>query len=164
MSISGKPDKAAILALITERLRADLQAAEQAVAIARDTATHPDALGSSKYETMGLEASYLAQGQGVRLLEVERALACFTRLELPEASPTIAISSLIGLSDENGNTQMLWLASDAGGLKLQYQDMDITVITLRSPMGRALLGKTAGDVLEINIAGEERCYEIEAVY
>jgi len=164
MPISGEPDKAAILALIIERLRADLAIAEQAVSIARDTATHADVQGSSRYETMGLEASYLAQGQGVRLLEVERALACFTRLELPEASQTIAISSLIHLTDENGSTQLLWLASDAGGLKVKYEGMSITVITPKSPLGRALIGKAAGDSLEISIAGEERCYEIEAVH
>jgi len=164
MPISGELDKAVILALIIERLRADLAIAEQAVAVARDTATHADAQGSSRYETMGLEASYLAQGQGARLLEVERALASFTRLKLAEPGPTIGISSLLCLRDENGSSQLLWLASDAGGLKLQYGNMDITVITPKSPLGRVLIGKTAADELEISIAGKGRCYEIEAVY
>ncbi|MDQ6973136.1 MAG: transcription elongation factor GreAB [Mariprofundaceae bacterium] len=159
-----KIDKQQILDLIITCLRADLAIAEQAVAVARDTATHADAQGSSRYETMGLEASYLAQGQGLRLLEVELALASFTRLKLAEPGPRIGISSLLCLKDENGKTQLLWLASDAGGLKVQYKEMDITVITPKSPLGRALIGKAATDSLEISIAGEERCYEIEAVY
>ena len=156
-------DKAAILALIVERLRADLKAVEQAVAIARDTATHPDAQGSSRYETMGLEASYLAHGQGKRLLEVERALAHFTQQKPPEDSGTIGLSSLVMLSDEGGNEQMLWLASDAGGLKVQYGTAMITVITPKSPLGKALIGKTEGDSVALDIAGKHRCYDIAAV-
>jgi len=157
-------DKPAILNLIMARLRANLAAAEQAVAIARDTATHKDALGSSRYETMGLEASYLAQGQGLRLLELDRSLACFSQLKLPEGSDVIALSSLIALRDERGKEQLLWLAADAGGLKVQHAGTSITVVTPKSPLGAALIGKAAGDELDINIAGEERCYEVCAVY
>jgi len=76
-----KINKLDILALIVARLRADVSVCEQAVKVARDTATHKDALGSSRYETMGLEASYLAQGQGLRLLEVERSRGLFFATE-----------------------------------------------------------------------------------
>jgi transcription elongation GreA/GreB family factor len=42
--------------------------------------------------------------------------------------------------------------------------MIITVITPRSPLGRALIGKAAGDGFEIAIAGKNRCYEVSAIY
>jgi len=159
-----KIDKFEILTLIIEQLRADLATLEQAVAIARDTATHSDCLGSSKYETMGLEASYLAQGQGTRLLEVERSLEYFKRLKLAEPSLVIGLSSLVLLDDEEGERQMLWLAPEAGGLKVQYGDLIITVITPKSPLGRTLIGKSAGDDFEITIAGKSRDFEVSAVY
>jgi len=73
-------DKESFLQCIIEQLASDLLMLEQAVALARDTATHADCLGSSKYETMGLEASYLAQGQGTRLIEVERSLSYFKQV------------------------------------------------------------------------------------
>lgn len=160
---SHMPDKAAILALIVERLRADLAAAEQAVANARDTATHPDAQGSSKYETMGLAASYLAQGQGQRLLEIERALGYFSRLELPPATDKIVLGSLIELRDENDDAQFLWLAPDAGGLKVEHGEQSITVVTPRSPLGAALVGRETGEVVEVQIGGRERAYSIGSV-
>jgi len=157
-------DKHKVLALIIAQLAADLVILEQAVQLARDTATHADCLGSSKYETMGLEASYLAQGQGTRLLEVERSLAHFKRLELPEFTGKIALSSLVFLEDEQGGEQLLWLAADAGGLKIHYAEMVITLITPKAPLGHLLVGKEAGDDFEITIAGKKRSYEIAAVY
>jgi len=157
-------DKQVILALIIEQLRADMAMIEQAVSIARDTAVHADCLGSSKYETMGLEASYLAQGQGVRLLAVERSLAYFNQLTLTESTGVAGLSSVIVLNDEQGDQQLLWLAADAGGLKVQYGELIITVITTRSPLGKALIGKLADDGIDISIAGKERNYMIASVF
>lgn len=156
-------DKAAILALIITQLRADISVCEQAVKMTHDTATHKDTLGSSRHETMGLEASYLAQGQGLRLLEVERSLAYFLQLRLPEDADIVGLSSLIVLCDEQKNQQHLWLAGDAGGLKVEYGETIITVITPKSPLGSALIDKRAGDEFEISIAGSERCYKVYAV-
>jgi len=157
-------DKQHILDLIIEQLRADLKVCEGAVAIARDTATHSDALGSSRYETMGVEASYLAQGQGLRLLEVERSLAWFNQVKLAEAGGIIRLSSLVSLLDEQGETQLLWLAADAGGMKIEHAGNGITVITPKSPLGKAMLGKHEGDSFDINIAGKPRCFEIGDVW
>lgn len=156
-------DRTTILGLIVERLRADLAAVEKAVAVARDTATHPDALGSSKYETMGLEASYLAQGQGQRLLEIERVLGYFSRLELPPADGTVALTSLVELQGEEGEAQYLWLAPEAGGLKVDCFGEEITVVTPKSPLGAALIGREAGEIVEVGIGGKQRSYAIEAV-
>ena len=159
-----KINKQDILALIIAKLSADISVCEQAVKIARDTATHKDAMGSSRYETMGLEASYLAQGQGLRLLDLERSLAYFSQLKLSENSNAIGLSSLIALRDEQGEEQLLWLGADAGGLKIYYGSTCITVVTPKSPLGAELIGKVEGDELEVSIAGIERCYEVCAVY
>ncbi|MDX8398136.1 MAG: GreA/GreB family elongation factor [Mariprofundaceae bacterium] len=155
-------NKATVLSLIIKQLQTDLAISEQAVSIARDTATHTDCSGSSRYETMGLEASYLAQGQGIRLLEVERSLAYFKQLVLPEYSHSIGLSSLIQLRAEQGET-LLWLAADAGGLKVQYHESTVTVITPKSPLGHALLRKNIGEFIEIKIAGKAHDYEIKAI-
>jgi len=158
-------NKQKILAQMIDQLQADLLMLEQAVELARDTATHSDCLGSSKYETMGLEASYLAQGQGIRLLEVERSLSCFKKIKLSDQVTTaVSLSSLLQLEDDRGSQQMIWLAAVAGGLKVECDDMKVTVVTPQSPLGRALVGKRVGDELEIKIAGVNRSYEILTVY
>jgi len=152
-------NKEDIIALIICKLEADIKVAEQAVAVARDTATHKDCLGSSKYETMGTEASYLAQGQGVRLLELERALAYFKQLQLAP-SDIISLSSIAVLEDEQGEQKYYLLAADAGGLTVSYDKQNITVITPQSPLGRALMGKQAGDDVELKLAGKNTSYII----
>ena len=152
-------DKQRTLALILKQLQADITIAAQAVEVARDTATHKDCLGSSKYETMGTEASYLAKGQGERLLELERALAYFKQSK-PQASSTAALLSLITLEDDFGELRLFLLAADAGGLTVDYQHQTITIITPKSPLGRKLLSKTEGDSFELNIAGTLKSYVI----
>jgi len=152
--------KREIVQSIIDQLQADLWVLEDAVNLARDTATHADCLGSSKYETMGLEASYLAQGQGLRLLEVERALQYFNDLALSPVNGMVGLSSLFVLQDDQGNSQCLWLATEAGGLKVQCGDALITVITPKAPLGRAVMGKAIHDSVEVNIAGAIRCYEV----
>ncbi|MDQ6986681.1 MAG: GreA/GreB family elongation factor [Mariprofundaceae bacterium] len=161
--IHPMPDKRKIIAAIIHQLETDISIAEQAVKTAHDTATHKDCLGSSKYETMGTEASYLAQGQGLRLLEIKRALAYFKQLTLPQPATRIALCSLVTLHDKLGQQQNLWLAADAGGLKIQLEKTSVTVITAKSPLGCALLGKEAGDDVEIRIAAKQHCYEITDV-
>jgi len=158
-----KPDRSKILTLIIDQLHLDLASLEQAVAIARDTATHADCLGASKYETMGLEASYLAQGQGTRLLEIEHSLEYFKRLLPVESSSTVALSSLVTLEDDQGDQQLLWLALEAGGLKVICDDLTVTVITPRSPLGGELTGRCVGDAFEVSIAGNRRSYEVVAI-
>lgn len=157
-------NKQNILNLIIEKLTADIKVTEQAVAMSRDTATHKDCLGSSKYETMGTEASYLAQGQGTRLLELERALNYFKQIQPESAGNTVALSTLITLDDEAGKQQYLWLAIDAGGLKVQYhKQITITVITSKSPLGRALMGKHAGESFELKLGNTLQCYEVSNI-
>ncbi|MBL4760370.1 MAG: GreA/GreB family elongation factor [Mariprofundaceae bacterium] len=152
-------DKAAILALIIQQLETDINISAQAVKMARDTATHKDCLGSSKYETMGLEASYLAQGQGTRLLELERSLAYFKQVKLQE-STSITLETYIILNDEDDKQTCLWMAGDAGGLKVPYQQQIITVITPKSPLGKAIMGKNIGDDFSLKIMAHEKSFEV----
>lgn len=156
-------NKQHILRLIIQQLTADLKISEQAVKVARDTATHSDCLGSSKYETMGVEASYLAQGQGIRLLEIERSLRYFQQLELPQSMTRIAMPALITLCDDNAIEQHLWLSADGAGMTIACEQDNITLITPRSPLGRALIGQEVGDFIEISVANRQRGFEVMAL-
>ncbi|MDQ6953605.1 MAG: transcription elongation factor GreAB [Mariprofundaceae bacterium] len=149
-----------ILKKIIAKLQSDIDISAQAVAMARDTATHQDCLGSSKYETMGLEASYLAQGQGTRLLELERSLAYFKQIHL-HLFTVISLNTYIILHDDDGSVKHFWLTADAGGLKISYNKKIITLITSKSPLGCQLLGKNVGDICELRI--DKQCHNYEVV-
>lgn len=67
---------------------------------------------------------------------------------------------MIGLEDEDGRQQWLFLGPDAAGLKVSLVGQPITVITPRSPLGRSLLGKFEGDEVEIVVAGARQQFAV----
>ena len=63
----------AIVGEITSALDNSLAAAEEA----RATATNKENAAENKYDTLGLEAAYLAHGQSERVLQLEGDLAAY---------------------------------------------------------------------------------------
>ena len=59
-------DKFVLRQQVLERLAEDLLQAEQAVRAAHEAATHEENIAENKYDTLGLEAAYLATGQARR--------------------------------------------------------------------------------------------------
>jgi transcription elongation GreA/GreB family factor len=151
--------------LIIDKLRIDLDIAERAAQTAYETATHEENIAENKYDTLGLEASYLAAGQARRVEEIRQSLALCQNLTLRpyDDQRGIEVGALLGLEDEKGREQWLFLAPDAAGLKIDLVGQWITVITPRSPLGKSLLGKFEGDEVEILVAGARQQFSVTEV-
>ena len=149
---------------IVAKLRADHQLLLQAAKSSHDAATHEDNVPDSKYETLALEASYIAQGQANRAEQIRRTIDIYRQMGLQtfsEQTP-IRLSALVLLEDEAGRQRQVFLGPAAGGLKLEHQGQEIMLITPESPLGRQLLGAQAGDSFELEGAAA-REYEIISV-
>ena len=155
-------NKHAVHQLILEKLSVDLDIAQRAAQTAYETATHEENIAENKYDTLGLEASYLAAGQAKRVEEIKQALTLCQAMALRpyDDQRGIAIGVLLGLEDENGRQQWLFLAPDAAGLKVDVVGQPVTVITPRSPLGKSLLGKFEGDEVEILVAGARQHFTV----
>lgn len=70
-------DKKKLLRLITEKLAADTEVAVRSAQTAHETATHEENVAENKYDTLGLEAAYLAAGQSRRVEEIRQALGLY---------------------------------------------------------------------------------------
>ena len=151
--------------LILDKLRIDLDIAERAAQTAYETATHEENIAENKYDTLGLEASYLAAGQAKRVEEIRKSLALCQNLTLRayDENRGIEVGALLGLEDEKGREQWRFLAPDAAGLKVDVVGQPITVITPRSPLGKGLLGKCEGDEVEILVAGTRQQFAVTEV-
>ncbi|APC18286.1 transcription elongation factor GreAB [Pseudomonas frederiksbergensis] len=151
--------------LILEKLAVDLDIAERAAQTAYETATHEENIAENKYDTLGLEASYLAAGQAKRVEEIRQSLTLCQNLALRpyDDQRGIEVGVLLGLEDEKGREQWLFLAPDAAGLKVDLVGQLITVITPRSPLGKSLLGKFEGDEVEIVVAGTRQQFVVTEV-
>ena len=155
-------NKHAVHQLVLEKLALDLDIAQRAAQTAYETATHEENIAENKYDTLGLEASYLAAGQAKRVEEIKQALVLCQNMQLRafDDQRGIEIGALLGLEDENGRQQWLFLAPDAAGLKVDVVGQPVTVITPRSPLGKSLLGKFEGDEVEILVAGARQHFTV----
>ncbi len=75
-------NKHSVHQLILDKLRIDLDIAERAAQTAYETATHEENIAENKYDTLGLEASYLAAGQARRVEEIRQSLTLYKTLVL----------------------------------------------------------------------------------
>ncbi|MGE8412525.1 MAG: GreA/GreB family elongation factor [Pseudomonas sp.] len=158
-------NKQSVYRLVLQQLQDDLDVAVRAAQTAYETATHEENVAENKYDTLGLEASYLAAGQSRRVEEIRQALNLWQNLVLRSDNPQsgIQIGTLLGLEDEDGHEQWLFLGPDGAGLKVQVVGQLVTVITPRSPMGQGLLGKFEDDKVEIVVAGTRRQFTVTEV-
>jgi transcription elongation GreA/GreB family factor len=158
-------NKSAILQCIVERLQVDLDVAVRAAQTAYETATHEENIAENKYDTLGLEASYLAAGQARRVEEIRQSLSLCRQLVLKpfDEQRGIQTGDLIALQADNGTQQLLFLAPDAAGLKVSVEEQLITVITPRAPLGQNLLGKLDGDEVQVVVNGSRQSFEITQI-
>ena len=158
-------DKQSLHQALLMRLRADLELLERAAHTAREAATHEESKAENKYDTRGLEASYLAAGQARRVEEVRQALNACQNLPLRPfaAEPGIQLGALVELEDEQGANLTLWLMPDAAGVRLERQGRDVLLISPRAPLGQSLLGKGVGDELTVRVGTREQRYAVLSV-
>ncbi|MDB5981143.1 MAG: GreA-GreB family transcriptional regulator [Pseudomonas sp.] len=158
-------NKQAVLELIVDKLKIDLDVLQRAAQTAYETATHEENIAENKYDTLGLEASYLATGQARRVEEIRQSLVQFQTLSLRafDEQRGIQIGDLISLEDDNRSQQQLFLGPDAAGLKISLAGLLVTVITRHAPLGKSLLGKSEGDVVEIIINGVRQSFEVTGI-
>ena len=142
-------NKAGLLLAILSALEALCQTAIDAAAQAHDAATDDENVAENKYDTLGLEAAYLAQGQAQRVLELKADLATFSKLLAVDYQniDSIGLGALVQLKDEAAAEQWFFLAPVSGGLKLPFEKKEIVLVTPLAPLGKTLLGARAGEVL-----------------
>ena len=159
-------DKFLLQQQVLERLAEDLLQAEQAVRAAHETATHEENIAENKYDTLGLEAAYLATGQARRAEGIRQAMANWRQFRPRpyDASKGIQLGALVCLVDSDDKQQQIFLGPDGGSMKLVSGDQLVQVISSEAPLGRAMLGKCEGDEVWIQVAPIRQQFEVLRVY
>lgn len=139
-------------------LEQTLSTLEAAHAAAREGATHEQAKPENDKDTRALEQSYLARGQAMRIETLKAGLAALGTMSLSEGEVG-RVGALIEVEEEDAEV-CFFLAPEGGGTKLKG---GVQVVTPASPLGRALLGKRAGDEVELKLAGKTRVLSVVAV-
>jgi len=154
------PGKAALKAELEAVLAAALETARRAHAAAAEGATHTEARAENDKDTRGLEQSYLARGQAMRVAELEAAVARVAAWVIPafEKDAAVALGALVSV---DGDDQQLFIAIEGGGTLLA--DGAVRVVTPQSPLGHAMLGRHVDDEVELRLPGGVRILTIEAI-
>lgn len=139
-------NKAEILQQIREALQSQYDRIVGAANEAREYATDADSKAESKYDTRGLEASYLAAGQAAKAEELAEAIRVFTMLDLRdfgEGEP-IETGALVEI-DFDGERVFYLLAPNGGGISCEHDGAELTVLSPNAPLFARLEGRKAGD-------------------
>jgi len=159
-------DKSLLQQQVLEQLAEDLLQAEQAARTAHETATHEENIAENKYDTLGLEAAYLATGQARGADAIRQAIATWRQFRPSsyDASKGIRISALVCLVDADDKEQQLFLGPGGGSMKLVSGAQIVQVISSEAPLGRAMLGKCEGDEVSIQVAPIRQQFEVLQVH
>jgi len=157
-------NKRAIIKKITAKLAGELETYFRAAQFARAEATHEQNKPENKYDTRGLEASYLARGQSRQASEIEAAITEFQKLDPRPFAPgeAIALGALVELSHHD-ETSLYFMGPRAGGTEVIHDKKEILVITPQSPLGTQLMGRKQGDEPRLDLAGATQPARIVSV-
>ncbi|MBI5504475.1 MAG: GreA/GreB family elongation factor [Deltaproteobacteria bacterium] len=144
-------DKRVVLGALRERIAGSLAALTASQNTAQSGAIHEETRQEHPKDTRAIEAGYLARGLAERVETLRDAVVLIGALKLVDYGPTdpIGICALVGLEGEVGEEQVYFLAPTGAGERLVIEGTTIQSLTPGSPLGRALLGRRAGDEVEV---------------
>jgi hypothetical protein len=167
-------NKTKLLAQLQVYLQQEIDATMNAVNEAHALASHEQSKPENQYDTLALEAAYLAHGQSERIAELQRQVLLLSHFEFLDfkSDSRIAIGALVCLEEivDRDNTlrkqtlvekpQWFWILSVAGGIALQNDAHEIRSITPEAPLAKALLGNYLNDEITLKLGHTKKQFEI----
>lgn len=158
-------NKGLLLKQIVAALSEKLETLQRAAHASHVEATHESSRAESKYDTRGLEAAYLAGGQARQAREILDSIKHYQSLAVRDfsAADIIDLTAVVKL-EMDGVPSLYFIGPKSGGVDVNYEGEEITVITPQSPLGQNLVGKKAGQGWTAKVAGSTVKYRIVKVW
>lgn len=160
-------DKRRLIDQLLAELQREIDVLTAAARATREGATHEEARPENDKDTRAIEASYLAGAQAERVRDLREAHATLAALPLRAfaAGEPVAAGALVTAELDGEPTQraFFFIAPFGGGRTAALDGRAVQVVTPRSPLGQALLGRTVGELVEVVVRGQTREYEIVAI-
>lgn len=155
-------NKQDILNSIIHDLKKEFAGLAMSAMAAKDAATNEESRSENKYDTRGLEASYLAGAQASRAQQIRKVISEFQSIQPVEYSPQDPIGStaLVEVLVEGVEAKWFFILPQKGGMKINCGDEVINTLSIESPLGQALLNKNLGESFEFSAGGHTKEYEI----
>ena len=156
-------NKQAVLEKILHQLKTELALFTATAQATHAEATHEENKAEDKYDTRGLEASYLAMGQLKQAEEAQLSVQTFEALSARAFGPgdVISLGALVVL--EGKGRHCYFIGPRAGGTEVNLDGQPVLVITPQSPLGRQLMGRRQDDTLQLDLGGISGAARIASV-
>ena len=139
--------KSRVVAEVCAKLEQDLERTVMAARATEAAATDPESRAEGKYDTRGLEASYLAAGQSEQVEGLVKSLRLMRIADyFPVFSSGDQIKSGALVEVELAAERLFFLlAPSAGGLEVELDGIEVTVLAPGAPLRAKLEGYSVGN-------------------
>lgn len=162
--------KPTLLKQLCDHLQQEIDATMAAVNEAHALASHEQSKPENQYDTLALEAAYLAHGQSERIAELQRQVLLLNHFDFLDykAESRISVGALVCIENQlegqsrvqSEKQQWLWILPVAGGIVLQHKAKEIRSITPEAPLATALLGRYLDDEFTLKLGHTKKQFEI----
>ena len=117
----SKRDKQSLVEIIITQLTYELTQAKNAANDAHAAAVDDESVAETQYDTLAIEAAYLAEGQSKRVAEFQQAIAVYEDLSLSDFNDEnqIGLTALVQLAADVDDNHCFFIAPAAGGFRCQ---------------------------------------------
>lgn len=158
-------NKTELLNQLIDHLQQEIDATLAAVNEAHALASHEQSKPENQYDTLALEAAYLAHGQSERIAELQRQVMLLNHFEFSECGDEsrIATGALVCIEElrvEGNDVQWFWLLPVAGGVLLNANGTEVKTITPEAPLAEKLIEHYVGDEVVLNLGHKKKQFEV----
>jgi transcription elongation GreA/GreB family factor len=155
-------NKKELLIQLQQCLQKEVNSTLGAVNEAHSLATHEQSKPENQYDTLALEAAYLAHGQSERIIDLQRQMIVLNHFELTAFTEEtrIGLGALVCIKEQHKPIQWLWLVPVAGGQVLTCCETEVRTITEKAPLAARLIGRYLGDEIEIVLGRKKKQFEV----
>lgn len=139
-------NKANLIRTIESEIELQLNTLKAAALESHLSSTGDESKAEGKYDTRGLEASYLADAQAEQVDLLEEQLERLRNLEIPESPDQVVMGTLVLVTGDENELGYLLLPVGAGKT-VEFEGQSFTVVTPESPVGAAIIGQEEGNFI-----------------
>ena len=106
----------------------------------------------SRYDTMGVEAAWMADSLAKNIEEKRRSISALRSLNLTTPPNRVVLGSLVGIGPEKGETEAFYfIVPSSGGNKYRLDDIgtDVLTVTVHAPIAQEMIGTSVGDYVDV---------------
>ncbi len=165
MASGVKLSKVKVLTRFLEQVSGEIVALTASARAAHQAATHEESKAEDRHDTFAIEASYLAAGQSVRVMELEKVRTELEGYLTGTRESEIVVPGSLLSYESDGVVHWVLMAKSGGGFRTSLgeegaQALAVQILSTTSPLGSEFLGLRAGDEIEVEIRGSVREFRI----